>query len=245
MFLTELFEASELVVRPGKPNLKTAKAAQADIPGARKLGSGAYGTAFAVPGDLETVTKIAQLSNDDWAEDGYYAYVETLRKLSRAAKSNPYLPQIFKARRYEAANGKPYLEVSMEKLTPFKALTADQARSVLEKLAESHYPNNYLKGLYKGWKNALASVLARYFYWKGTPSSVVIGDYHRFGPEGPYSEGGKEFKLLDPQFHQAAKMIKILGTQFSIDMHKGNIMFRMTPTGPQMVFSDPLSWSKH
>lgn len=245
MHLYDLFEASELAVRPGKPSLKAAKAAQADIPGASKLGSGAYGTAFAVPGDLETVTKVAQLSQDDWAGDGYYAYVETLRKLSRAAKSNPYLPQIFKARRYEAANGKPYLEVSMEKLTPFKALTADQARAVLEKLAQQHYPNNYLKGLYKGWKNALASVLVRYFYEKGTPSSVVIGNHYRFGAEGPYSEGGQEFKLADPQFHAAAKMIKILGAQFSMDIHKGNIMFRMTPTGPQIVFSDPLSWSKY
>lgn len=212
----------ELKVRSG-PGLRASQKKALAVPGAEKLGSGFYGKTYTVPGDVEKVVKYSRLQGRSWDDDGYYRYVTGLRDAKRVSRNNPFLPQIYSVKRLKSPRGIPYLETVMEKLYSFDSLSDDQAKDVLEKLAGEHLSTEIKP--FGNWKKTLVDVVKQF---------VVF-------PDNEVEVEDKTFYINNKEFINAVVILLKYSADFKPDIHGGNLMFRMTPTGPQLVLSDPLS----
>lgn len=225
MRISEIVEASSLVVRRGT-GMEKSMQKQHWKPGSKRLGTGAFGSVYSEPGDVETVKKISRLQSNRWDHDGYFAFVDALRQLKPADKINPYLPQIYKVKPFETTNRKRYLEVTMEKLYPFKEIRQEEAFAILEKLTGERLAHDFIKDA----KRFLLRIVER-FIENPEKSSFNLPNK-------------RVFAITDVNFKKAAALVNRFITVFNLDLHDQNIMFRRTSTGAQLVITDPLGYEK-
>jgi len=221
MRISEITEASDLTVRSGI-GIDASRKQQLAKPGAVELGHGAFGSAFIEPGDVEKVKKISKLGDNKWNRDGYFAYVDAIRRLSKQAKMNPYLPQIYNVKAFETKNNKRYLEVTMEKLYSYNNLNTEEVISVLEKITQTQLEREKFK------KKDLIDIIK---YCIDHPDVKKL-----------YPKENVTIEIADSNFKKAVKLIHGLTRYFEKDIHDQNIMFRRTSAGVQLVLTDPLSF---
>jgi len=220
MRISDITEASDLTVRSGI-GIDSAKKQQLAKPGAVELGHGAFGSVFIEPGDVEKVKKISKLGDNKWNSDGYFAYIDAIRRLAKQAKMNPYLPQIYNVKAFQTKNNKRYLEVTMEKLYSYQNLNTEEVISVLEKITQTQLEREKFK------KKDLIDIVD-VFIQNPLKTKVKVRN--------------KTIEITDSNFQKAAILIHRLTPYFDQDIHDQNIMFRRTSTGVQLVLTDPLSW---
>ena len=187
------------------------------------LGSGEYATTYdtpRTPTGMNIVTKIHRVQGP-WRQDGYLNYLRELQAITQD-HPNPYLPQIYSVAR--KGTDERVAVIQMEKLRPIMDLTTEQLKNIFIKLGQGSTRGFELPKL--GSKMDHIQYLKKLEYW-----ITETANYPR------------EHQWLDPDFLEACAIIHRL-EQYDeglLDIHLGNIMYRATPYGPQMVITDPLT----
>lgn len=196
--------------------------------GAEKLGRGSYAVAYANP--KRTPHDVRKVSEPQWEEnvDGFYFYMQALK--DHHDNGNPYFPRIREMKVYtDPEKEKLTYSVQMERLDDMRNLKFKTGfNSILRRL----YGDNMdeAKKFLDGMSN----------HPYGEPLLSVI-------TAAVKEEMNPLYKLIvDKNFLRATKFIKETSEQkdLSLDLHDENIMVRHSPYGPQLVFTDPLSWQK-
>lgn len=187
-----------------------------------KLGAGSYGTAYdtpKTPTGMNIVTKIHRMFSP--SQDGYVNFLKQLKRIT-ADHPNPYLPQIYSVTVKD--QGKESVAVvEMEKLQPALSLSIQQIRNIFTKLGQGSLRGFELPN--PGDDKSHVKHLKKLEEW------VDEAVMHP-----------KEHQWLDPEFLEACELIHRLDKHDLglIDISLGNIMYRATPYGPQLVITDPL-----
>jgi hypothetical protein len=211
----------------------------------RHIGSGYYAVVFEKPENPEnTVTKTGKgtVRRDAYGEftDAYVDFVMNLQKNPRA-QDNPFFPQVYEIKFYpdEEEKGSFRYSMELEKLKPFKSY--DYYETTVLKKALEHLENE---------------PMSQFTQFVGMLKRIAKFDTEELFRETLESYGGIEFeyvlthflqnfvelRVYPPKTPQAADAVKIIhqsGGNF--DLHARNVMYRRTPYGPQLVFTDPLS----
>jgi len=179
---------------------------------------GAYARGTPDPLDTHMYRKKIRMPSN-LKNDAYYQYIKAC---SPFMKSNPYFPRVYEVVFKRYSNGLVKPAYNMEKL-----MTISEANSEIENLVEIIAEKIYTE-------KALAyHRLGELLLWnissdieKGIESSINM--YEIFSDE----------KLI--QAIQLIQEVYNSNSAFSTDVHAGNIMIRLGPTGIQLVLTDPL-----
>lgn len=200
-----------------------------------KLGSGYFGKVYDQPeGELGigTAKKISRFDQDKPTLDGYYAYINRLMSL-KDQNDNPYLPQVYNANVVKPKRGAPYFELDMEKLSKWQDLDEDELLMIFSKALDVQLNS----------VEEFRQLVGR----KSIPfKDIIIEELLRYMTKTLSDPNYKDIKgnsIKDPQLIEAINIIRYLEkTGYGEDLHAGNIMVRRTKYGPQLVFTDPLSF---
>lgn len=222
-FINFLKEKIETI--PG-PNLQQANQEMNDK---KLLGSGKFGNVFTKPGDIVEVIKLAKFSQNKPKLDGYFKFIDYILNEKNKSKIlfNRFLPQITQAVIIQPEEKQPpYLQVEMEKLFESKSLDDKQLEAAL----------NILLG-----RIVSKDELGRLLYLKDFAHIRSEKDLYYEVFINLIEDIKPVFEVPHSDFHQVLQIIKNFEKKgFNLDIHSGNFMFRLLPTGPQLVIIDPL-----
>lgn len=196
----------------------------------KKLGSGAYGTAYDLPGPVGKVVKIGSTEGQEPTNDGYLKWAENVFEMP-----NPFFPQIERVAVYDnRIKSKKYTyHAVMEKLVPNTKITEDEALYLLNRYLNFNPSPELQRGFTEKAKLLKVSLSAQYMrFFAETIRDLVKG----LTPAN--------VTIKDPNLIRAINLMKAIHKQgFMLDLHRGNIMFRRTPYGVQPVITDPFNES--
>lgn len=195
------------------------------------LGSGLYANVIQNDNHPNEVTKISN-AIDSLSKDGYFLFLTSIVKNERL-QSNPYLPKIYNIKIYKNADSKYYYVLTMEKLFPVRQLNDHEVEAILDRAF-------HIKGSKKSGNHN-----------QSDPMRILLTsiDSALMAPKEFYLDSVKNqsansmTNIKDPSLKQALMIIKkfIRDDKAINDIHDGNVMFRRTSVGAQLVITDPLS----
>jgi hypothetical protein len=209
-------------------------------PSKDELGKGLYSRVRTDPHDPHMAIKSEKGAYDVFKMD-YNAYYAWVKAISPYMKSNPYLPRVYVIDDRTDASGSKNPRYKMEKL-----YSPDEVNlKVLLALAEKLYDEQTMRDIrieakqvydqyYDGQygTDEIAKNKFKLYFWR-----EYIANSYKLWELGDESD--------DENLKQALAIVKSLITgpdaQHSEDMHDGNFMIRITPHGPQLVFTDPIA----
>ncbi len=214
-----------------------------------RLGKGAFSVVVDNKVDPGTVTKISYGYDKDGYtleklyNDAYLKYIMSIVEDGRM-DSNPYLPKVYKIDFYKTKTGLIAFTLEIERLHPVDDLSVDELLFLGDKIfgnfseyihsmfgsaPEYDEDDEYNKELFKKYKVRITDHFA----------DVI----EALASRGTTSTRRKDLKIIDPRFRHAISIINQLkrGGGVWMDIHAGNLMFRRTQHGPQLVITDPIS----
>ena len=202
---------------------------------AKSLGAGAFGAAYDINSNkrLNQVTKIGRVGKFNALydivdaktvdEDGYLIYLKEVYELQQGGTHNPYFPRIHDLTIRQNPDGTMMYRVNLEKLYPLYTPKLIDNEDLMKSLCNGMFnldyelPDNF----------SVTELIAK--------KLNICGKYN-----------GKAIR--DPNLNQALTIIHRLiqegntnGGRLSLDLHGGNIMWRITGTMPQLVLLDPIA----
>ena len=244
--ITNTLSPEKFKAKPGSP-----VDAEFGMRSQEELGSGMYSTAFSTKQEPGTVRKVSNImSEDELHRDGYFRYVQLLAKNDRFT-SNPYFPKIYdvQVRKFSDSTTPSVIDyayaVDMERLHDWSELSNKEALMLgkqmfynFESIAKTHIEkNSWYKDRpsegehprHMAYANALIDFIEEIF------------DSYKIKPTS------KMTIFKDPYLKKAIMLLRSLrdktryeGVTIVFDIHDGNIMVRRGPTGPHIVFTDPV-----
>ncbi len=181
------------------------------------LGSGMQAKVYQHPNHTDRVVKVVKLFNP--RTDAYTNFVRLIVK----HQDNPFFPRIFSAKIHEMPNDAdgalPYrLIIVMEKLHPVDS----------EKLQDATIESLWRLGINTD-------------SWSDDELYDAV-----LNVKMAFNNSDRRKKLAaetnNPQFKEALELLEPYFEAFGTDMHIGNIMIRLTGSGPQIVLIDPLDF---
>jgi hypothetical protein len=215
------------------------------------LGSGVYAGVLQTD-DPFTVRKKNSFAFDRSRPDAYMAYVHTIRKLMA---QNPFFPRVYNVRvqkykeqqrpSYDTERLYSYEDLDYETLAGMTLRYFPEKQSEVEVIRN---PNTVwtilteaVERLAKGIRNQLRS---RQFQKTPIADLTDLTKMQDMIP-GFVEAMQQTFSDRDPQLIEALTVIVCVASSnpntYGLDMHTGNSMIRLTPAGPQLVFTDPLT----
>ncbi len=191
-----------------------------------ELGDGLYSVVVSDQDQPGTVKKLSYgyrgngYTFESLLKDGYFNYVMAMAENNRM-DWNPYLPKIYSIKFFESKDNLIAFTIEMERLFPIEELSNEEIGFIGDKIFE-----DFSERLERQGSDNWLDDLMRYI------EAASKGYGHAYG-----------IKIIDSRFRHAMSIISKLrrSNKGGIDIHEGNIMFRRTPYGPQLVISDPLS----
>jgi hypothetical protein len=230
MRLIDLFEGPIPLVKNSPSKVDTE--AELDSKNSKLLNFGAWGNVYSTPGDVETVTKVSNIVDNRWNQDGYYNFINKVRNYKNETH-NVYLPQIYDVVRYKSKYtennpGRPYIVVNLEKLYELSEFTEDEQKLVLQKICGKTFDDPKFRSDFK-WE---------YNHLGGDIPYIIANLLKKTVKKEPYV-----FKIVDKDLLKALSIVRRLHHKgYNLDFQVVNFMFRRTPYGPQMVLTDPVSY---
>lgn len=226
-----------------------------DIPDQEEIGSGMFATVFSTQQEPGTVRKISnKMDEREFREDAYFKYVRLLAKNDRFT-SNPYFPKIYdmQVKKFSLAPDDPstfydyVYAVDIERLHDWKTLSNKEALMLGKKMfhnfkqvaSEQIERNTTISNRPRPPKNTQQNLVD--IHWRAVLMSFINSFIGALYPE-------KQSTIIkDPNFKKTILLIRSLKNKAKsddetmfYDIHKGNIMIRRGPSGPQLVFTDPV-----
>lgn len=197
-------------------------------PNVKHLGSGSFASAYSHkdrPHDVRRISKPAV------HPDGYHVYIEALK--NNPDYDNPYFPQIHEVTKYQgqgkSEGDKTVLSVKAGRLRRISELRTEEIQAILERWFGEDY-EKLLKKVYPigsaGFRN---EELSEY---------ILPGLIRKIIEEKQFRK-----KVVDQDLLRAVIFIdkKVLGKGVRTDLGINNLMFRRSPSGSQIVLTDPVA----
>lgn len=207
------------------------------------LGGGAFGdvVAFDKPSKINTVFKYFWISGP---KDGYVTFLKTFIH-DQHRLNNPYLPRIYSFKIFKEPNddysdvdsneqkSQMFGRVEMERLVKIdrpELLDVDLLKSLYEQMFYDSIPGFHKYKKSQGKTNVLSAEMILSQIIMNIRQAIRLSDPNYL------------IKIKDPDLKNAIRYIKTAATRFGnyVDLHEGNIMWRITGTRPQLVIVDPL-----
>lgn len=153
--------------------------------------------------------------------DGYYAYIKYLVD-NKVYDSNPYAPRVYKLKTIKDASNNMKYKAQLERLQPFTSLGKD----IVIGLGEMLFGEDIFQNELEKW------------VWMSGERYAVIA----FTKMLTKICNGK-IESSDPKLNELCHIIKSICDSvegFDIDIHSGNVMWRLSPH-PQLVIVDPIA----
>ena len=180
-----------------------------------KLGSGAFANVFLKQADYPSAVKLARFNEECPSKDGYYNYLEAIINID-----NPHLPKVMGAVLCKPRECNQYVKVELEPLVSINELELDE----------------------------LVHVLSTSFGMSADSLEYVTFDYLVDEIVTKFARGCRDYNdtyCWSAELRDVAVIVSYLMYDgFILDIHEGNIMFRRTPYGVQLVITDPLSFCR-
>lgn len=226
-----LYELIDFAARPSKQSFTGYKSRIKRNTTSSLGGRGSFGSAYDIesPKRQNEITKLGQAGRLDMfskiehtsaAEDGYIVWLKAAHTLAEKGNRNPYFPVINNLIIRQSPTKKEYYRVDLEKLVSYTS----------EKIITNY---DLMRSIYE------------YMFHK-TPDDTT---------EPEYMYDMIQFRLKNAIYHNDISGIKdknlsdIVGIthhlltkhKFTLDLHKGNLMWRVTNNRPHMVILDPFA----
>lgn len=186
----------------------------------KALGSGHFASVKPDPNDPHLVKKHSKRAES--SIDGYNAFIEYL--INHDLMDNIHFPKIYNITAITDKHGNKIHTYKMEKLIPFEEANRKELEFFIHKTFNE-----------KGIKEILESC-ARH----GTSFVLALGIIISDCAYGDFNLNN----IIDDSFREAMETIKVIArdTPFvNIDIKTDNMMWRRTPHGLVLVFTDPIS----
>lgn len=170
---------------------------------------------FGIPGEIEDDTGDTKLLAEIH-EDAYLSYVKMVYDFEMQGIYNPYFPRIHKLKVRRNDEGGLFYDIDMEKLKPYNIFEYNDEllQSIKEHMVDLSKVDDHIKF------SPIDRCLRRYL--RDSEYDMIVDDNLKFALE----------KINELRFSNK---------RFRLDMHEGNIMWRITGTMPQLVITDPLA----
>lgn len=182
---------------------------------AEQSSGGAYGYVVPDKHDSHMVRKRPHGSTNN--NDAYYNYIKYIVD-NKIAQHNPYAPRVYKINKFKSSDGRIRYDIQMEKLIDFKKIDKEELITFIKDFVPSDKIPNDLEE-YDSYSTAI--VLAGYIekmYRNNTPIDENMAEI---------------FSIITKLRRELSAALDLYNT--------GNTLFRRTPTGLQLVITDPLS----
>ncbi len=176
-----------------------------------QLGYGKYSYVTQKKADPHLVTKVQNKAASNLANDGYFSYIKYIVD-NKIAQRNPYAPRVYKINKFKDTAGNEKYTIDMEKLVDIEDISGEELAVVYKMITGLESNADDVNAL----RNKMTFFLGKH----------LSGDTN------------------NPNLDEVLKIIDYLlreNDDFILDIHDGNIMFRRTPHGVQLVITDPLS----
>ncbi|TFG99671.1 hypothetical protein E4H12_01870 [Candidatus Thorarchaeota archaeon] len=201
-----------------------AKEKQKEKPKFKHKGSGYYADVYNLPQKVNTVVKIGRVESGlTPSADSYLNYLHAIEDTD-----NPYFPQIYSVRMFKDLHGRVVYKVQMEKLQPLSSLNQAQTTAIGKRLIKQIDVDR--DPLIKSYLDTTIRKVPT----TGTVAALL---------GGVVTTPSLFNKDADAALVQAVKLLHnlIKTKRMSNDIGVNNVMWRPTPYGPQLVFSDPVA----
>jgi hypothetical protein len=208
-----------------------------------RLGGGAYADAYASEKDPGSVDKVAKPSEiNSLSSDAYYQFLDMLSRNDRIA-NNPFFPKIHKLETFRGKDGKYTYRVNMEKLSPLKTLSTEEAVRIGTELFAEYGPAHKAMRKNYGIKPTRPSEDPEQDDQGHNKHFAAIYILAECFQQALYSDGPPT-NILNSHLKQAITLLRNIlkkRQSFAPDLHAGNLMVRRGPFAPQIVITDPIS----
>lgn len=185
-------------------------------PKTKPLGRGTVAKVYDHPSDAHMVNRVTKSYKSGDHEQSYETFIEAMLD-DPHMKDNIHMPRVYGVKKFKSREGRVRARYELEKLVMMH--NVDEV--VLKAAIDSVYNIDADDGEYS----------PRELPW-------------RFASELQYAISYNEFdNVISEEFLEALKFIKEVKKRargVGYDLHEENIMLRITPTGAQIVFTDPL-----
>ena len=167
--------------------------------------------------------------------DPYFQFINMIKQGNRL--DNRFFPRIYNIETTQDARGLGY-NVEMERLERFDMLTEEEARNIGNQLFHNFDAMRSFEDAKVRRKRGVPGATkepAKAFLLEAIVDLLELSFSRQRIRIQPSS-------IKDPEFARAIALIRGLmkKQQLYSDMHEGNVMFRRTPHGPQLVIIDPV-----
>lgn len=195
----------------------------------KHLGSGSYASTYAHqdrPHDVRRISRAQQ------SHDGSYWYFKELQ--AHSDRDNLYFPKHREGTEYQEKEGerRSVLSVSTERLQKLDTLSKKEAESVFERWFGEHHE-------YIVWNKIFQEIPSqKAFSYEGYGTAMIISAVIKRIMEHDWIDK----YIIDDELKRAVKFIQSVKQKHSIayDFGMNNTMYRRSPHGIQIVFTDPL-----
>ncbi len=207
--------------------------------GEKVLGQGRHGHVYDT--NPHTVTRIGTPYDE---RDDHTRYIKTIAKNERMA-SNPYFPRVYKHKTYRSPRQELLTSMEVEKLTRWDEISTEELLYV----GELAYGPYFLQRLNQ---ETVAPVIDQARRKREKINNRAAENKNKQEPytivnlltdmlSDSLNNSTSSVNIIDPQLKQALMLIKSIKRGNSGgDIYRDNIMFRRTPHGVHLVFTDPL-----
>jgi len=242
MKLKELFKPSVKKLPHGELEPEDQVSSDAKV---TEIGDGMYANAAE---HSDKIGEVVKTSNpiQSIAGDGYLQFLSKILKNNRL-QDNPYLPKIYSLNIYQKlikGNKYYFYKIRMEKLRPLTSLSIKELQYIINKAFHitstlSTYTQDTLNNMLPKSRDKTKGKPEE--YTKEQLLHIIVETLDNALRQEVSTNNTVNIK--DPKLKQAIYIIKSLirNNKGFNDMHPGNIMYRLTSVGPQLVIIDPLS----
>jgi hypothetical protein len=192
----------------------------------RQLGMGAFSTVKADPSDPHMVKKHNHhpIKRNGW-QDGFNLFIEYL--IVNDKLGNPHFPRIYNIEVVEDRDEKSIHTYKMERLVPLAEVSAEETQAYIENhmgVDWKEFAERYEYGGSEGLTdNVMADVIA------DITGRCLLNVYHTTN------------ETLEEAFNVVRACKRGLPSDYAIDMHQGNLMWRRGSHGLTLVLTDPIA----
>lgn len=207
-------ERSERFVKSARVNMDMRE------PTAKPLGKGTNAKVYDHPKDPHMVNRVTKAYNNASHEKSYDTFIEAMLD-DPDAKTNIHFPRVYGVRKFKSREGKVRARYETERLVPMQSVELEVLKAAIDSVYELDYEKYPVENVSK-----LGVTFAMQMQ-----TAITYDAYD---------------SITSDELVRALKFVKKVRETIApnsyggFDLHDENIMLRLTPTGPQIVFSDPL-----
>jgi len=160
--------------------------------------------------------------------DAFVSYAKLLKK-KKIWNKNIHFPRIYVTNDDKDAEGRVFRDWTMEKLVSWKNVSEEELRELISRYFRGPEINRFLSGKFTPlleYAEQIPLYCISYFWNKNHGRFIVNNDEFKWALDFLKDIVNGEYGYIG-----------------SLDLHADNVMYRRTPVGVQLVFTDPFGFA--